>query len=118
MVKAALESCSSRVIAVYQPHRYTRTLALLHDFPRAFTGLAGLVLAPVYAASEAPLRGGTSADLLAVIEDAGTVRACGAESLDVAWTRLQTMRQPGDLVLILGAGDIEQLAFRPWPSVT
>ena len=44
-------------MAVFQPHRYTRTKALGADFPAAFEGLDELVLAPVYAASEAPLAG-------------------------------------------------------------
>ena len=64
LIDAAKQAGAERIWAVFQPHRYTRTLALGAEFPPAFAGVAGVVLAPVYAASEPPLAGGTAEDLL------------------------------------------------------
>lgn len=99
-----------RIRAVFQPHRYTRTRALGADFPPAFDGVSDLVLAPVYAASEAPLKGGTTRDLLRRFPLGAPVRA--ADSLDSAWDMVCHDLRPGDLVLLIGAGDIEALADR------
>lgn len=63
LVRTATNLGCRRVLAVFQPHRFTRTLALGKDFPPAFDGLDEVVLVPVYAASEKPLKGGTSWDL-------------------------------------------------------
>jgi UDP-N-acetylmuramate--alanine ligase len=101
-----------RLLGVFQPHRYTRTLALGPAFPPSFDGLDKLWLVPVYAASEQPLPGGTSKDLLARFPDSWGDRLIGCETLQAAWTAIQTELQDGDLLLIIGAGDIEQLAER------
>jgi len=100
-----------RLIAVFQPHRYTRTRALGMDFPAAFDGVDELVLTPVYAASEAPLEGGMSKDLLAHFKAADTafpVRL--TDSLAAARKYLESVLKRGDVLLIVGAGDIEELA--------
>jgi UDP-N-acetylmuramate--alanine ligase len=102
-----------RIMAVFQPHRYTRTLALGPDFPAAFAGVDELRLLPVYAASEAPLAGGTSADLAGHFEKAagrGLPAAKLLDGLSAAQAWLGAEWRAGDLVLIIGAGDIEKLA--------
>ena len=118
-----------RIVAVFQPHRYTRTRTFLEDFPPAFRGVDDLVLCPVYAASESPLPGGTTADLYAAFR-AAAAAAPGApakpaaadpppipvpvfaESLDDAFDYLAATIREGDLVLVVGAGDVNALAPR------
>jgi len=99
-----------RLIAVFQPHRYTRTRALGKDFPSAFEGIDELVLTPVYAASEQPLEGGTSEDLLAHFKAAGVMPVKLMDSLAAARKYLESVLKPGDVLLIVGAGDVEVLA--------
>lgn len=114
-IRAVLDAArrqGRRMVAVYQPHRYTRTRTLAAEFPSSFDGLAHLVLAPVYAASEAPLDGGTSADLVRHFRPGLHVPVELAESLDDAWARAVRCLREGDMFLILGAGDVEQLAVR------
>jgi UDP-N-acetylmuramate--L-alanine ligase/UDP-N-acetylenolpyruvoylglucosamine reductase len=112
LVRAARGLGRRRILAVFQPHRYTRTLALGADFPAAFQGVAELVLTPVYAASEPPLPGGTSWDLYAHFRRAALLETFAAASLAQAWDYLKRRLAAGDLLLIVGAGDIEQLASR------
>jgi len=119
LVRTARGLEGRRMLAVFQPHRYTRTLALGRDFPAAFRGVDRLVLAPVYAASENPLKGGTVWDLYrhfrsvagAAAEDAAGVPLV-AGSLDDAWRWLKRELRKGDLLLAIGAGDVESIANR------
>ena len=110
LVQTALELKPKRLLAVFQPHRYTRTLALGADFPPSFESIDTLWLVPVYAASEQPIEGGTSLDLIARFSDEWNGRLQYAPTLDAAWNEVCAALQPGDLLLIIGAGDIEQLA--------
>ncbi len=100
----------TRWLAVFQPHRFSRTRALGPDFARVFQGLDELILAPVYAASEPELAGGTSWDLYAHFRTAGQNRVLCASSLTQAWGYLRGRLARGDGLLIIGAGDVEQLA--------
>ena len=99
-----------RLLGVFQPHRYTRTKALIADFPPAFQGLEKLWLLPVYAASEKPLEGGTSDDLFKKFPTAGKPAVQSLTTLETAWQDIQRELRTGDVLLIIGAGDIEQLA--------
>jgi UDP-N-acetylmuramate--alanine ligase len=109
VIAAARQAGAARIWTVFQPHRYTRTRALGAEFPAAFTGVTGVVLLPVYAASEPPLAGGTSADLLAHFQREGGVAAELADDLADAADRIESRWSAGDWVLIVGAGDVEQL---------
>ena len=111
VVQSALKLGHRRVIAVFQPHRYTRTKALGPDFPPAFEGLHELVLAPVYEASESPIEGGTSKDLMRYFKDFRRVPVHYVDSLTAAWDYLKGALQPGDLLMVIGAGDVEKIAF-------
>jgi len=111
LVAAARGLGRPRLLAVFQPHRYTRTLALGADFPGAFAGVDEVVLAPVYAASEAPLAGGTSHDLARHFAQSGVPRLREVESLDAAWNYLRETLRAGDALLVVGAGDVEKIAF-------
>ena len=111
LVRTASSLGRQRLLGVFQPHRYTRTLALGPDFPPAFEGLSELILTPVYAASEAPLAGGTTWDLYAHCRSAGRTPVMLATSLDQAWNYYHTQLRLGDALLVIGAGDVERIAF-------
>ncbi len=101
-----------RLVAVFQPHRFSRTRRFAADFARAFAPVAALVLAPVYAASEPLVPGGRSEDVLPDFARELGGRVELAASLDDAWARLRERVRAGDVLLVVGAGDVEQLAFR------
>ncbi len=103
-----------RLIAVFQPHRYSRTRAFSSAFINVLAELDLVVLAPVYSASEPFIEGGTSADVHAEAVRRGCTRIHLADSLDEAWIRLRRAMQPGDLVLIIGAGDVDRIG--PWAA--
>ncbi len=110
LIQTAQELAPKRLLGVFQPHRYTRTLALGPDFPPSFKGLEQLWLVPVYAASEQSLEGGTSADLSERFPEDWKNRLHDFQSLEAAWRDISSQLVDGDLLLIMGAGDIEQLA--------
>jgi UDP-N-acetylmuramate--alanine ligase len=111
LVQTALR-LNRRVVGVFQPHRFTRTRALGRDFPSAFEGMHEVVLVPVYAASEAPIEGGTSEDLFRHFLSFGKVRARYTPSLTAAWEVLRSVLRRGDVLLVIGAGDVETLALQ------
>jgi UDP-N-acetylmuramate--alanine ligase len=110
LIETALELKPKRLLGVFQPHRYTRTLALSADFPPSFNGLDKLWLVPVYAASEQPLDGGTSMDLIGRFSKEWEGRLSYSDNLENAWADIQSELRAGDLLLIIGAGDIERVA--------
>ena len=111
LVATARLQGARRVLAVFQPHRYTRTKALGAKFPAAFHGVDELALTPVYAASETPLEEGGIADLHAHFRRLQpALPVLLARSLDEAWAGLRRRLQPGDLLLVVGAGDVVQIA--------
>ncbi|MEI6647848.1 MAG: UDP-N-acetylmuramate--L-alanine ligase [bacterium] len=114
-LRAAIEMARlqqpKRLIVVFQPHRYTRTLALGPEFPAAFTEADEIILLPVYAASEAPLLGGSSCDLYAHFRKQLPSKPVKlARTIQETWNYLKSSVQEGDFVLIAGAGDVIQLA--------
>lgn len=112
MVATARLQEAERIVAIFQPHRYTRTLALGAEFPAAFDGVDELVLVPVYAASEAPLAGGTAADLHARFRKLRPGQFVSlARSLEEAWAGVRRKLRPGDLLLVVGAGDVLQVGW-------
>jgi UDP-N-acetylmuramate--alanine ligase len=95
-----------RIVAVFQPHRYTRTMALLDRFADCFAGVAELVLLPIYPAGERPIPG-VSADLLADrVAARGGVRVHRAADHAAAATAVRALLGPNDLFLTIGAGDV------------
>lgn len=98
-----------RVIAVHQPHRYTRLHALFPDFAACFDGADAVGLLPVYAAGEDPIPGATTEGLIAAMAARGrTARLLSAQDDLTAMVRADA--RPGDLVLCLGAGTISAWA--------
>jgi UDP-N-acetylmuramate--alanine ligase len=105
-VAMAREICRGRLCVLFQPHRYSRTRALLKDFPAAFSAADETVLCPTYAAFEDPVEGGDVADLYAECRRRGVKGLKLARSCEEAWTHAALSAQEGDLTLLLGAGDI------------
>jgi UDP-N-acetylmuramate--L-alanine ligase/UDP-N-acetylenolpyruvoylglucosamine reductase len=98
-----------RWLAVFQPHRYSRTKALGGFFPAAFKGVSEIILCPVYEASEEPVCGGTSFDLYRHFRKKCAVPTYCAASLRQAWDYLKTRMAAGDGILLVGAGDISKI---------
>ena len=104
-VQMARGICRGALRVLFQPHRYSRTKALLNDFPASFDGADEVVICPTYAAFENPVEGGSSADLYAKCREAG-LNVKLARSCEEAWTHSVRSAQTGDVTLVLGAGDI------------
>ncbi len=106
-IATATEGGWRRVIAAYQPHRYSRTQALGHTFANSFGGVDHLVLAGIYSSGEAP-RDGVSGRIVydAVTQAMPELDVSYAETLDDVAQQLARLLEPGDLCLTLGAGDL------------
>ena len=101
----------ARLRVMFQPHRYSRTKALRDEFPPAFAAADEVVLAPVYAAFEEPIPGGDITDLYAAFRGQSPCVTL-ARSLDEGWQHLLRTARPGDILMLLGAGDIINLVPR------
>lgn len=99
-----------RVIAVVQPHRYSRLKALFEDFCTCFNEADIVYVAPVYAAGESPLEGCDHDALAKGLMVRGHRHAEAIESLDALPAILKEELQPGDMLVCLGAGDITYFA--------
>ncbi len=110
VLSAARESSTGRVIAVVQPHRFTRLRDLLEDFQSCFNDADMVFAAPVYTAGEAPIDGIDSDALVAGLRDRGHRSAVTVTGADDLAARLAPIIAPGDLVVCLGAGDITRWA--------
>ncbi|HTY44900.1 MAG TPA: UDP-N-acetylmuramate--L-alanine ligase [Patescibacteria group bacterium] len=99
-----------RLIAVFQPHRYTRTRLLLDEFGRSFDAADYVIVTDIYAASEAPIEGVNAAGVCDAIRAAAPgKKVCYMPKADIVEHVLGMLRT-GDLVIILGAGDIVKTA--------
>jgi len=107
---AAKAGFDGRVVAVFQPHRYTRTFHLRDEFATAFNQADVLVVLDIYAAGETPIEGVSAADLAERIRAHGhrNVTYLGGDRARLL-DHLRDITRPGDLVLTLGAGDVGQL---------
>ena len=108
---AARAGFSGPIVAAFQPHRYSRTKQLAADFARALRGADVVVLAPVYAASEAPEPGVDARTIGEPLRAAGTVVEYVDDVADVPEVLLRRA-PPGAMVLCLGAGSITAAAAR------
>jgi UDP-N-acetylmuramate--alanine ligase len=95
-----------RKVVVFQPHRYTRTQALFDEFTRAFYRSDVLVVLPIYAASEKKIKGVDSQNLCEGIKSHGHKEVIYASGFKAAFSYLNQILHPGDVLLTLGAGDV------------
>jgi len=105
----ARQAFGRRLVVVFQPHRYTRTRDLLHEFTTAFNDADVLVMLGIYAASEEPIPGITGEALAEAVRRHGHKDVTYVEKRTDAAAALLPRLRPGDLVLTLGAGDVTQV---------
>jgi len=106
VLRAARQACDGRIIAVHQPHRYSRLSSLFDDFCGAFNEADVVGIADVYAAGEEPIPGATRDDLVAGLTRHGHRHAVAIASEDDLETLVRAEARPGDMVVCLGAGTI------------
>jgi len=98
-----------RIIAVFQPHRFTRTKALYEDFLGAFSEVDSLVLADIYPASEEPIPGIDSARLCEGIRRSGQGDVTYLPDFESITEHLLAVARPQDVIITLGAGNVWQI---------
>jgi len=110
VLAAAREGAEQRVIAVVQPHRYSRLQALMEDFQNAFNDADVVMVAPVYAAGEEPIEGADSSALAEGLRAHGHRMVREVADLDDLCRALRDLAAEGDMVICMGAGDITKWA--------
>ena len=110
VLKAARQASEGRVIAVHQPHRYTRLHSLFEDFCTCFNEADVVAIAEVFAAGEDPIKGASRDDLVAGLIRHGHRQASAILNEDDLEQLVRTHAQSGDIVVCLGAGTISAWA--------
>ena len=111
VLKAARQSTDGQVIAVMQPHRYTRLHSLFDDFCSAFSNANSVIVAPVYEAGEQPIEGASHIDLADGMRSVGHRDVSTINSPEEIAPLIADKIAPGDVVICLGAGTISQWAY-------
>jgi len=111
VLRAARQVSRGKVIAVVQPHRYTRLRDLFNDFCGCFNDADTVIVADVYAAGEAPIEGAMRDDLIEGLTRFGHRRVLPLESVAALPALIGEEAHDGDLVVFLGAGDITSWAY-------
>ncbi|ACB81278.1 MULTISPECIES: UDP-N-acetylmuramate--L-alanine ligase [Methylorubrum] len=111
VLRAARSSTDGKVIAVVQPHRYTRLQSLFEDFCTCFNDADTVIVAPVYAAGEAPIEGIDRDSLIAGLKARGHRDAVALERPEDLARLVSGRAEPNDYVVCLGAGTITQWAY-------
>ncbi len=110
VLKAARDVAEGHVIAVVQPHRYTRLRDLFEDFCSCFNAADAVVVADVYPAGEDPIPGIDRDALVAGLRERGHRTVVALEDADVLAKTIDGMANEGDFVVCLGAGNISAWA--------
>ena len=111
VLRAARRVTQGKVVAVMQPHRYTRLHSLFNDFCTCFNDADTVILSPVYAAGEAPIEGASHLALAEGLKARGHRSVHTIESPDQLAPLVRNIVKPGDMVMCLGAGTITQWAY-------
>jgi len=107
---SAAKQCGFRKIhVIFQPHRYTRTQALMDEFAEAFHDADSLYILDIYAASEKPIDGISGEALATRIREASGQNARYVRSFAEVVELVSHEAQEGDMILTLGAGSVSQL---------
>jgi UDP-N-acetylmuramate--alanine ligase len=110
VLAAAREGAEGRVIAVMQPHRFTRLQALMDDFQNAFNDADVVYVTPVYPAGEEPIEGVDASALVEGLRAHGHRMVRTVDNLDELCRELRDLAAEGDMVICMGAGDITKWA--------
>jgi len=108
-LNAARRAYEGRILVAFQPHRYSRTEHLFDEFTRAFNNADQLFLTDIYAAGEKPIPGITSEHLAEAIAQHGHHNVKYAPDRAAMSAELARIAKPGDVVIALGAGDINKI---------
>ncbi len=100
----------SRLVVLFQPHRYTRTRDLFEDFVQVLSEPDLLVLMDVYPASEEPIPGADGRALSGAIRMRGKVNPVFVANIEEVYDTLNDVMQEGDVLLTLGAGNVGSIA--------
>jgi UDP-N-acetylmuramate--alanine ligase len=111
VLKAARASTEGQVIAVVQPHRYSRLHSLFEQFCTCFNDADAVIVAPVYAAGEQPIPGADRDGLVSGLKARGHRNVIALERSEELAGFVRTLAKPGDYVVCLGAGNITQWAY-------
>jgi UDP-N-acetylmuramate--alanine ligase len=111
VLRAARESTKGQVIAVMQPHRYTRLRDLFEQFCTCFNDADAVVVVPVYPAGESPIPGADRDALVTGLRAHGHKQAIPLEAPEKLAPLVKSLAKPGDYVVCLGAGSITQWAY-------
>lgn len=112
VLHAARQVCPHhKIIAVVQPHRYSRLQALMEEFSTCFTKADVVVVAPVYAAGEPSVEGIHHLALVEKIRSNGNKEVTSVETVEELTPLIASIATPGDYVVFLGAGNITEWAY-------
>jgi len=111
VLRAARSATKGQVIAIVQPHRYTRLQSLFDAFARCFNDADTVIVADVYPAGEAPIAGVDKEALAAAINAHGHRHALILPGPEDLARLVKDVAKPGDYVICLGAGNITQWAY-------
>ena len=115
--RSPLPRSPKRLMAVFQPHRYSRTQEFQNEFAKALSGVDIVVLAPVFSAGETPIAGVSSKSLASCIQQHNLDQTVlVAETMDELTDLVKTHSHADDLVLAMGAGDVNSLWSRLSPN--
>ncbi len=111
VLRAARESTDGRIIAVMQPHRYTRLKELFEQFCTCFNDADTVIVADVYSAGEEPIKDIDRDHLVQGLRARGHRNVAALESSERLASMIRGIARPGDMVICLGAGNITQWAY-------
>jgi UDP-N-acetylmuramate--alanine ligase len=111
VLRAARASTGGQVIAIVQPHRYSRLASLFTEFSRCFNEADIVMVAETYAAGEAPIPGADRDGLVAGIRAHGHRHVIALDGPEAIAGHVRALARPGDYVVFLGAGNITQWAY-------
>jgi UDP-N-acetylmuramate--alanine ligase len=108
-LSAARAAFGRRIVAIFQPHRFTRVRDLFDEFLGAFDDAGALFLLDIYPAGEDPIQGVSSRRLFEALRARGHLEAHYLEGQRSPASEVARVSRPGDLIVTLGAGDIHRL---------
>jgi UDP-N-acetylmuramate--alanine ligase len=111
VLRAARAATTGKVVAIVQPHRYTRLQSLFEQFATCFNDADTVIIADVYPAGEAPIEGVDKQALVTAINAHGHRHALALPAPDRLADLVREIAKPGDYVVCLGAGNITHWAY-------
>jgi len=107
--RSVKRQASGRLVAIFQPHLYSRTQYFMKDFAQSLSKADMVVVTDVYAARENPIPGAAAADIVELINARMPGKALYIHNKDEVAAAILGRLQPEDMVLVMGAGDIWQV---------